>query len=263
MNSPRFTFPKTLAALAAAVVLTSSGFAATLKLTTNGTSNGNGLGGGSYTASDLNGLDTSAYASISLVNGAGTFETFCLEYNEHFASGGTYYYDSNLSNVATLGGVSVGADGGPGGDPISKATAWLYSQFATGTLSDFYYNSTDNGGNIFANRKAANNALQLAIWYFEDETGGISGYQSYGLPGQNVFIDAAVGIFGASAKLADDGSSGVKVLNLRASENGAHKQSQLYIAPTKNVPDAASTLGLLALGLGGLAAVRRFGKRCA
>lgn len=255
MISSRFISSKTLSALAVAAVLTSGSFAATLTLTLNGTSNGNGLGGGSYTASG-SGLDTSAYAPQSLVGGAGTFETFCLEYTEYFTSGSTYNY--TISNAAMNGGYSGGV--GNSGDPISMATAWLYSQFASGTLAGFDYG---------AGRKASNNALQLAFWFFEGETAGISSIpgfvgspSTYGV-GNNAFIDAAVTHFNnslAAAKADANGAFGVQVLNL-TDNAGNNKQSQLYIAPTKNVPDAASTLGLLALGLGGLAAARRFGKR--
>lgn len=250
MNSPRFKFSKTLSAVAVAMALTSGSFAATLTLSLNATSNGNGLGGGSYTASG-SGLDTSAYAPQSVIGGAGTFETFCLEYTEYFNSGSTYNY--TLANAATLGG-GGGAVGGQ--DPISMATAWLYSQFAAGTLAGYDYTNT-------ANRKAANNDLQLAIWFFEDETGSISGKSGYGTGSGNVFLNAAVAQFGgsvAAAKADANGAFGVQVLNL-TDKNGTHKQSQLYVAPTRNVPDAASTLGLLVLGLGGLAAARRFGKR--
>src|SRR5688572_11874044 len=49
------------------------------------------------------------------------FLTFCLEFNERFTLGGTYNYA--LSDNAVLGGVG---GGGPGGDPVSDATKWLY-----------------------------------------------------------------------------------------------------------------------------------------
>ena len=61
----------------------------------------------------------------------GTFNSFCLEINEYInPSGRPYYYT-----------LSHGADqrwlGGPSPDPISLGTAWLFSQFATGTLSGY------------------------------------------------------------------------------------------------------------------------------
>ncbi len=247
MNSARFKCSKTLSAIAVAMAFASGSFAATVTLSLNATSNGNGLGGGSYTASG-SGLDTSAYAPASVLGGAGSFETYCLEYTEHFSPGSTYNY--TVDGAAKLGG-GGGASGGQ--DPISMATAWLYSQFAAGTLAGYDYVN-------LVNRKANNNDLQLAFWFFEDETGSISGYGGYGTGSGNAYLNAAVAHFGsvAAAKADSGGAYGVQVLNL-TDRSGNPKQSQLYA--TRSVPDAASTLGLLALGLGGLAAARRFGKR--
>ena len=54
------------------------------------------------------------------------FQTFCIEANEHFSPGSTY--DVTLSDRAMYGSQP------PGGDPVSIGTAWIYSQFAAGTL---------------------------------------------------------------------------------------------------------------------------------
>lgn len=245
MTKSRFHLSRILAILAGAVTLASSGVAATLTISTNGSSNGNGLGGGSYTISG-SGLDTSAYAPISLVGPAGTFESFCLEYTEYFSSGSTYNY--TVSNAA-VGGAG-GAVGGQ--DPISMGTAWLYSQFANGTLSGFDYSP-------LAARKLDNNYLQLAFWFFEDETSGISGYgPTYGSGDGNAFLDAAVAFFGseAAAKADANGAYGVQVLNL-TDKNGQNKQSQLYIS----VPDAGSTLALLGIGIAALVGIQRLHRR--
>jgi len=154
MTISRFHVSRIFAILAGTAALASSAVAATLTISTNASSNGNGLGGGSYTISG-SGLDTSAYAPISLVGAAGTFESFCLEYTEYFSPGSTYNY--TVANAAVAG--AGGAVGGQ--DPVSLGTAWLYSQFANGSLSGFDYGS---------GRKTSNNFLQLAFWFFEDET---------------------------------------------------------------------------------------------
>ncbi len=243
MTKSRFHLSRILAILAGAVTLASSGVAATLTISTNGSSNGNGLGGGSYTISG-SGLDTSAYAPISLVGPAGTFESFCLEYTEYFSPGSTYNY--TVSNAAVAG--AGGAVGGQ--DPISVGTAWLYSQFANGTLSGFNYG---------AGRSASNNFLQLAFWFFEDETPSISGYgPTYGSGDGNAFLDSAVAFFGseAAAKADANGAYGVQVLNL-TSRTGHNKQSQLYIS----VPDAGSTLALLGMGIAALVGIQRLRRR--
>ena len=94
--------------------------------------------------------------------------TFCLEYNEHF----------NLNTDLLVGAVSVRAVlGGVGGqvtgfpdpsgykhDPLSKQTAYLYQNFATGSLGG----GSDTTGFIY-NNSAWNNDLQRAIWYLEGE----------------------------------------------------------------------------------------------
>lgn len=211
--------------------------ATTLTLNTNAYSNGNGLGGGEFTAVSST-LSNSSYSPLAIA-GLGGVETFCLEYGEHFTPGGTYTY--TISNAATAG--SGGAVGGS--DPLSLGTAWLYSQFANGTLAGYSYGS---------GRAASNNALQLAIWFFEDETPVIGGtYASYGTSSGNVFLNAAVTQFGsvAAAKADAGGAYGVSVLNLTS--GSTQNQSQLYYS----VPDSGTTLALLGLSMLGLVGIKR------
>lgn len=232
--------------MAFAAVLTSSGLAATVTLTLNGSSNGNGLGGGSYTASGT-GLSTAGYAAISHPASAApdTFQTFCLEFTEHFSSGALYNY--TVGTAATLGGAGGAVNGA---DPISKGTAYLYSNFAAGSLSGFDYG---------AGRKTSNNQLQLAFWYFENEIGAIPGYSGYNWS-SNPFITLANYQFGSSAFDNADGAFGVKVLNL-TSNNGTHAQSQLYASAPLNVPDTGATVVLFGLTLAGLVGFKRFSGR--
>ena len=65
-----------------------------------------------------------------------------MEENEYFTPGSTYYY--GISQNAVNGGVSGGHP-----DPISKGTAWLYLNFAQGTLTGYNY-STGALGNAIA-----------------------------------------------------------------------------------------------------------------
>lgn len=230
--------------MVAAAALASSGLAATITLTLNPSSNGNGLNGGSYTASG-SGLSVAGYAAIShpASAAAGTFQSFCLEFTEHFTAGTVYNY--TISNAAVLGGAG-GAVGGA--DPLSLGTAWLYAQFAQGTLVNFDYG---------AGRKDSNSALQLAIWFLENETSAIPGYGSYGAPGDNIFLDAAFAMFGsvADARADANGAFGVQVLNLTT--GNTHAQSQLYFSGQQNVPDTGATLALFGLTLAGLLGIRR------
>ena len=93
------------------------------------------------------------YAAAATFNGG--FETFCIEYSEHFSPGSTYYY--GISQGAMNGGLSGGNP-----DPISRGTAWLYLQFAKGTLAGYNY-ALGPGGNASAA------ALQATIWWLEGE----------------------------------------------------------------------------------------------
>ena len=171
---------------------------------------------------------TMGYAAATTVNGG--FETFCLERNEHFSPGSTYYY--GISQAAIQGGV-------PGGsDPISRGTAWLYLQFATGSLTG--YNYSGPGGDASAA------ALQATIWWLEGEGAD---------PGNgNTFRNSVMGL---SNYMADNnGLYHVGVLNLwEDSDHTQLAQDQLILTGAPNlltVPDEGSTALLLGLGFLGL-----------
>jgi hypothetical protein len=220
--------------------LSSSASALTLTMTASPYGNGNGLHGGEYTATSAT-LSNAGYSPLVTAGLAtGAIQTFCLEYGEHFSFGSSYSY--SIGTAATLG--SGGAVNGA--DPISNGTAWLYSQFATGTLANYNYSG--------AGRAASASELQLAFWFLEDETPLISGYGSYN-PNSNIFLSAAISQFGSVANAKADASNlfGVSVLNLTT--GNTHNQSQLYYSGGGNIPstpDSGSTLvlaGFTALGL--------------
>src|SRR5262245_39559874 len=82
-----------------------------------------------------------------LVTGAGgKFLSFCIEHDETIIIPGGY--NANINSQAIDGGV-----GGPSPDPISLATAWLYSYFRSGALASYGY--------VYGNNASAN-ALQDA-----------------------------------------------------------------------------------------------------
>ncbi len=185
----------------------------------------------------------------SIVGGSAgdSFITFCLERNEYFTPGQTLRVGS-VTDSAMSGGVSGGNP-----DPISSRTAWLYTTYRAGGLSD--YSTGTNGARV-----SDANSMQRAIWYLEGE----------------ITVDDVVGGLAYKndtqakdwVQAADDavanGWSGigqVRVLNLwRESSVGsgnfnAPAQDQLYITP---VPEPETYMMLLAgLGLMGFVARRR------
>jgi hypothetical protein len=186
-------------------------------------------GGGEFTLKGSPWANPKHYAAATLV--AGGFQTFCLERNE-FLSGQPF--DGWLNTAAVAGGLAGGSP-----DPISIGTAWLYKQFAEGTLAGYDYTPGPD-------REASARALQEAIWMLEDE-----------LPvGPNPYISLVISTFGslASAK-ADYTSVGpnytVRAINLYSADGTKRQDMLVYL------PDGGMTLILMGGGLLGLALIRR------
>lgn len=185
------------------------------------------------------------------------FESFCLEYNEYLEQGRLY------SATVGLGAVAGGVGGVVNGqDLISRGTAWLYSQFARGTLTDYIYTPLGNGPTTgYDGRKDSAKQLQEAIWHLEDEIN----LSEIG-KANNLFLQQVSAKFGDLDSAAADSRPyeyGVAVLNLKADVAGENYhpyyygrslnvQSQLIY-----VPDGGTTLLLLGMGMGGLAMVSR------
>jgi hypothetical protein len=197
-------------------------------------------------------LSTSAYTSFNTggeftaVTGLnGTFQTFCVQTGVDFTpfnwGGPPYNYTVSLNSV------------GPSDDfPLAEGTAYLYSQFSKGTLSGYDFN-LGNDPTDAAIRQTDAGILQSALWWLQgNQTYG--GYPN-GAAG-NPYYDEAVAALGANVDVAATYSTdfGVQIMNLTG-PNGEEAQNQLIAG----VPDGGTTLGLLALSLAGLVAVRRFG----
>jgi hypothetical protein len=160
------------------------------------------------------------------------FLSFCLEVPEHIAYNVTYQV--NVNDAAIKGG------GGPNPDPISLATAWLYRHFRDGNLA------SQSGASAFQMNNTGGNDFQKAIWWLEQETGGV----------ENYLVRAARNALGTSDYLKDaNGAFGVRVLNLYTlnSTGGIkeYNQSQLALVPEPTtvlagalllLPFAASTI---------------------
>ncbi len=176
------------------------------------------------------------YGSGLATAGQRYFQTFCIEYNEEFVPGGTY--DVSTSYKAMYGSQP------PGGDPISKATAWLYSQFAQGALD---YNYSYGSG-----RSSSADALQQAIWWLEGEGSATrTGVGSH-------YIDeaeAALGLTDANVQSVDaNGAFGVVALNLGAP---GQVQDQLAIVVPEPATMLAGALLLLPFGASTLRILRK------
>ncbi|OPY16078.1 MAG: hypothetical protein A4E69_00299 [Syntrophus sp. PtaB.Bin138] len=168
----------------------------------------------------------------------GTFQSFCLEKDEHLYTGASY--SVTISNQANGGGQNTNF-----GDPISIGTAYLYSHFNRGSLSGYQYGTESQ-------RETSAAALQHAIWYLENE-------ETYADAGgaSNIFLNAVLTQFGSLENADDDsnGAYGIKVASLwvpgHEGDLSYARQDQLIATP---IPAA---VWLLASGLIGLTAFRR------
>ncbi len=201
----------------------------------------NGSNGGSYTLTPLSGpLTNSSYSSLAILS-ATSFETFCLEPGEYFSAGGTYAY--TINSAAIVGGLEAAIRNIGLGDQLSLGTAFLYSQFATGTLAVFDYSASG--------RKTSNLALQRAIWWLEDETQGslTSAYQT--------LLTTQFGGTENARGNALPGGYDVFAVNLTSNSGTTNNQSQLYY----HIPDSGATFSLLGVALAGMAAFRMMIRR--
>ncbi|MCC6164587.1 MAG: hypothetical protein IT182_14650 [Acidobacteria bacterium] len=204
--------------------------------------------GGEFTVYGYNGaLDNSGYSDKASDIGKfdPSFQTFCLESSEAAVAKTNF----EIGSAAKPGG--AGAQGGQ--DPISQGTAWLYSQFATGDLADYFDDP----------KKRADNALllQQAIWWLEGEDGNKDKMS-------NAYYALAVNFFGGKSTAEANATAGqfdVYVLNNTYVQGTGKKaktrtaQDFLYFAgtPTVSTPDGGATLALLGGALMALGAIRR------
>jgi hypothetical protein len=222
---------KSLAVLAALAVLVTSAQADQITLSQGSQSVGIG---GAFVAGVVNGSISNADYSGAAKIGSSSFLTYCIEYNEHFNPGGTYNYVVNTGavNGGVSGQTSLNYDG------VSNGTAYLYSQFAQGTLSaaGFGYNTGAAGYGF----------LQDAIWNLEGEIATSNALSTW--------VKANIANWNSDS----NGSYGVYALNLTY-QNGTKAQDQLYY---HSVPEQGLTVALVGFALLGLVSYRRkFGSK--
>jgi hypothetical protein len=213
--------------------------------------------GGEFTLSDNTPgsfqLSNKSYAAVAKgLAGAESFQTFCVETNE-FTDNPLEVWLSNASaeNPLVAGSGSHAWEGSVVGvgDSLDPRTAYLYTQFATGKLSNYRYPELNDG-----NRAKDAGQLQRAIWSLEE---------GLGLMAQDVqakawVAEAAAAVLPGGTWEQEWGATGigyVRILQMykAGDKTVALKQDQLYYVP---VPGAV-LLGMLGLSVAGIK-LRRF-----
>ena len=183
-------------------------------------------------------ITTATSTAMQQMQGQGDpFIAFCLERNEFVNVPGTGY-SVTVNNAAIKGG------GGPNPDPLSKATAWLYSHLRAGDLA-----SQAGAGAFVSGSNAAGDQFQDAVWYLEQENAAFAGGAASG----KYLVDAAIAALGGTAgdyttarNTDANGAYGVRVINLYT-VNGAgtvtaYNQSMLAIVPEPSTYAAGALL---------------------
>lgn len=217
---------------------------------------GNGYGtlAGEFKAKVTGGTST-PYQGPSVLYGVNTsFITFCLEKTEYFNNYDTQtLYVKGAPNIGALNGgagraamysgdVAGTGNATNGFDPISSKTAYLYTQFSKGTLSNYDY------GNVSL-RVGDADALQNAFWYLENELGNTQ-FSSLSAQTQAWINEATSAI----ANNQWSGIGNVRVLNLYKDQAFTQiSQDQLYMVPE---PETYAMM-LAGLGVIGFVAHRR------
>ena len=171
---------------------------------------------------------------------------FCVEHNEYIRFSEPYTVDSILDRAVRGGEGGIDSSyNGLTADTISKETAWLYFQFAKGTLTGYDYANTGPGRGVSADR------LQNAFWRLEDE--------SYNTAKSSFYYDLVTNSATRPTDAAMNAAlSRVRVVNpIALGSDGSmaqnHKQSQLYLV----TPEPATIVVWSLLCVLGLATNRR------
>lgn len=191
-------------------------------------------------------LSNSTYAAstknVVPVNLGPSFQTFCLEVGEHLTAPMSLWVSTVNKDLVTPGS-HAWKGGTADGDNLDSKTAWVYTQFAKGTLADYAYTGTVNG----LDRTQTAAALQRFIWASEGE-GGLNMAASFG----GITLNAAQQTLVASwdslfLQSGFQGIGNVRVLQTYKLSDGSLAQDLLYLVPAP----AAAFLAFFGLGIVG------------
>lgn len=192
-------------------------------------------------------LSNASYAAstknVGNASWAPSFQTFCLEIGESITEPMSLWVSTVNKDLVTPG--SHAWMGGTGsGDDLDSKTAWLYTQFARGTLAGYAYSGPVNG----LTRADTAAALQRLLWNTEGEGGALTAGSSFG----GITLSSGQANLIASWNTAHAGSGwtgigNVRVLQTYKLSDGTLAQDLLYLVPA---PGAAllALIGLPVVG---------------
>lgn len=232
---------KTILALGAALALAGAANAASVNVTLIGGNNhdpdGAGFGrGNTHTGYfQMSVTNVSGIAANNLggdISVGASFRTFCIEIGETLANGA---HSFNVNTQSIQGGASPFNP-----QPLVAQTAFLYSTFRAGNAGTIVAGWND-GSNAHLN------ALQDAIWFFQNQLGLEDVDDNAG-----VTLSANAQLFVDAANAAVSGGSWVGIGNVRVLNMGANSVSQDVLALVP-LPQGAGLAGAAML----IAGIRR------
>lgn len=201
-------------------------------------------------------------SGVTVANGPGDpFLTFCMEFTENLSLNTNYFVEVNDRAIGGGAGVGPAYPGDSSGvqgqyDPLSPATAWLYTQFRSQSIGNFVPFDYQSNSDL--------NALQATIWFLENER-PLTTLDAKGVALKNAAITSG---------WTDIGN--VRVLNLWGTRTGSPgnyqfngvRQDQLaltsdLVVPVPEPSTIVMTLGGCAVVAGVAARRRRRGSRAA
>lgn len=239
--------------------------------------------GGEFTALTNAGIP-SGYAAAATYSYSGSlsgnttgatsgFETFCVENSTYFVVDTTYNY-SVSSDIQVPTPIAGGYEGDTGYTDValSAGVAWLYQQFATGSLAGYDYDLTNTSADA-ATRNTDAGLLQQAIWDLQGASGSpdadpgtpalttLAQVAALDNPYLTLVVDT-IGLSAATSGQTSAGEYGVYVMNLYSGTNDSSTgaqvyQNQLIYEGPSSVPDSGATAMLLGIGLVLLVASQR------